>query len=231
MGLFKALAGGYQSINSIVEGARKKRDAKKFIAEATARQRNWEQIDLVNNAAMINVSGEANRRALEEINLKGAQAFEQASDAGVRSIGMIGKIQQNINTALGLETDKLAERQFGVDVMASREQSQIQNIQFQDKIRQQTRTDQMLERGQALRSQGSAEVGAAVSQLGGAMDQTVQAVAPGSALGKITSTVGINPDGTTKAPPLATPPFNPDKFDPTTFGRMLTQLGNFNPLG
>ncbi len=177
MGLFKALGGGFQSINSIVEGARKKRDAKKFIAEATARQRNWEQIDLVNNAAMINVSGEANRRALEEINLKGAQGFEQAADAGVRGIGMIGKIQQNINIATGVETDKLSEKQFGVDVMAAREQSNIQNIQFQDKIRQQTRTDQMLERGQALRSQGSAEVGAAVSQFGGAIGQTIPGVA------------------------------------------------------
>ena len=229
MGLFKALGGGFQSINSIVEGARKKRDAKKFIAEATARQRNWEQIDLVNNAAMINVSGEANRRALENINLGAAQGFEQAADAGVRGIGMIGKIQQNINVATGVETDKLSERQFGVDVMAAREQLQIQNIQFQDKIRQQTRTDQMLERGQALRSQGSAEVGAAVSQFGGAIGQTAQGVIGGLAGMKTaqeagqsgfggfitgsTNTTGINPDGTTaNIPPLANTPFNPFTF-------------------
>ncbi|KKL06939.1 hypothetical protein LCGC14_2591030 [marine sediment metagenome] len=114
MGLFKALGGGFQSINSIVEGARKKRDAKKFIAEATARQRNWEQIDLVNNAAMINVSGEANRRALENINLSAAQGLDLAADAGVRGIGMISKIQQNVNVELSKKFIKISTKKINL---------------------------------------------------------------------------------------------------------------------
>ena len=175
MGLFKALGGAYQGINSIAEGARKKRDGKKFIAMAEAAQRNLERQDLVNNSAQIKVNSEGTSQALENINLNATQAFSQASDAGIRGIGMIGKIQQNVNQATQVETQRLADKEFAVQQAKAAEQSQIRSMEENRYNQDQARTDQMLERGQALRSQGSAETGAGVSQTGGAIDEGVQA--------------------------------------------------------
>ena len=169
--MFKTIGNAFQGINSIAEGARKKRDGRKLIALAEAAERNFEQMDFVNNAGQIKVSGEATQKALENINLNASQAFSQAADAGIRGIGMIGKIQQNVNNAAQAEADRLAEREFAVQKARAAEQSQIQAEQQRISENNRNRSDAQLERGQALRSQGSAEIGQGASQVGGSLDK------------------------------------------------------------
>ena len=55
--MFSIVGDTFQGITSIAESAKKKRDARKFIAQAEARARNAEQQDFVNNAAQIKVDG------------------------------------------------------------------------------------------------------------------------------------------------------------------------------
>jgi len=168
--MFKAVGNIFQGVNSIAEGARKKRDGRKFIKMAEARARNAEQMDFTNHAGQVKVSGRAQENALESINLNATEAFSQASDAGIRGIGMIGKIQQNVNTAIRDQENRLAEKEFAVQQARASEESRLQGQKNVEIQRQEGRTDSMLERGQALRSQGSAEVGQGASQTGGAVD-------------------------------------------------------------
>lgn len=185
--MFKTIGNLYQGVNSIVEASRKKKDGKKFIAQAQQRQRNFERNDLVNNAAQIQVNGDASDRAIENMNLNAAQSFDQAADAGIRGVGMIGKIQQNLNSAAAQETDRLAKEQAQVNIMKAQEQSKIQDQTIDRENREEARTDQMLERGQALRSQGAAETGAGASQIGGAVDSGIAAA---TGFGKILNAGG-----------------------------------------
>lgn len=172
--MFKAIGNMYQGVNSIAEGAQKKRDARKYIALAEARARNAEQKDYTNNSAMIKVSGAATDKALENINLGATQAFSQASDAGIRGIGMIGKILQNVNDATQQQAQRMADQEFAVQQQKAQEQANLNAEKNQDIRADESKTDSMRERGEALRSQGSAEMGQGASQLGGAIDAGIK---------------------------------------------------------
>lgn len=192
--MFKALGNQYQAINSIAEGAQKKRDARKYIALAEARARNAEQKDYTNQSAMIKVSGAATDKALENINLGASQAFSQASDAGIRGIGMMGKILQNVNDATQQQAERMADKEFAVQQAKAAEQSNLDAQKNAEISAQESRTDSMRERGEALRSQGSAEIGQGASQLGGAIDaglkegaKVVKGFATGGPMGAISA--------------------------------------------
>ena len=234
--MFKAVGNIFQGVNSIAEGARKKRDARKLIKMAEARARNAEQQDFVNQSAMIKVGSRASERALENINLGATQAFEQASDAGIRGIGMMGKILQNVNDATAQETARQEEKEFQVQQLKAQEAQQEEAERQRIFENEQARTDAMMERGQALRSQGSAEIGQGASLAGGGIDAGIQAglgfaKAGGfKNLGKALSvaTKGGGPDSTrkfvnpinapvagvqtpTQTPSLANRPFSPQQ--------------------
>lgn len=239
--MFSIIGDTFQGITSIAESAKKKRDARKFIAQAEARARNAEQQDFVNNAAQIKVDSRGTDRALENINLNAATAAQQASNAGIRGIGMIGKIQQNVNDAIAAESSRLAEKQFQVDQMAAQEAERQEFEQQRIFERQEDRTDAMLERGQALRSQAAAELGQGAAQVGGALGEGAEFLAsaiPALATGGLSGAfqagtaalrtaqgsgqepgsqsdpgaVFRNMQGTTNIPSLANRPFNYLRF-------------------
>ena len=211
MALFKALGNTFQGVNSIVEGVKKRRDGKKFIAMSEAADRNFEQQDLINNAANIKVSGEGTRQALENINLNASQAFSDAANAGIRGVGMIGKIQQNVNQAVQVQAQKLEDREFGVQQQKAAEQSRIQGIQENRDIAERTRIDSELERGQALRSQGAAEIGQGASITGGGIDNTLSGAAKAVGSGGLSLFSGgveEPPADIDGSPSLSNTPFN-----------------------
>lgn len=212
MSLFKGIGNAFQGINSIAEGVRKRRDGKKFIAMSEAVTRNAEQQDFINNAAQVKVSGEGTRQNLENINLNASQAFSQAADAGIRGVGMIGKIQQNVNQASQVETQRLADREFAVQQAKAAENSQIQAEKQRIFENKQNKADQQLERGQALRSQGSAEIGQGASATGGAIDSSIEKLAPiagaligGPAGAAVGSALTKGGQAATGGPPLVNP--------------------------
>jgi len=105
---------------------------------------------------------------------------------------MINQIQQNTNNALANESAKLSAKQGAIDVAAANQQTRIDDKLDSRNRLAEMRTDQMLERGQALRSQGSAEIGAGAAVMGKAMDQGFNDVMSAKGGGSVSGDGGSN---------------------------------------
>ena len=183
--LGKVFGRGIQSVSGIAESIRKKKDAKELMSKAKLMQKNHVETDIsTNHLAQLKVNDEGTRLALENINQSAQAAIDNASSAGIRGMGMIGKIQQNTNQAIAQQAAGLSEKQSQIDVAAAKEQANIDlrvDARSQAKL---SRADAMLERGQAMRSQAAAEFGTATKNLGSAVDEFID---PTSKLGSITN--------------------------------------------
>lgn len=117
---------------------------------------------------------------------------DNAAAAGIRGLGMINQIQQNTQGALATEGAKLSAKQSVIDVSAAHKQGDITDKLDNRNRLAENRTDQMLERGQALRSQSAAEIGAGASVVGKAMDQGFKDVMSAAKGGSISGDDGSN---------------------------------------
>lgn len=168
----KAIGGTIGGAVGIDEAIKKRKDGKKFIAQANAKQRAFEEASTSSNSfGMIKASTAAYDLATENIQLSEAAALDTAAGAGIRGIGMINQINRNTNAALASEAAKLAEKQSQIDVAkAGQEERNVTRALSQSNLKQE-RIDSMLERGQALRSQGSGELSQNIQNIGETVDQ------------------------------------------------------------
>ena len=169
--LGKAVTGAFESF-------KKMKDAKALMSKAKLMQKNFEETDIsVNHLANMKASDEGTKLAIEAIQQSAASAVDSATEGGIRGMGMIGKIQQNTNQASAQVAAGLSEKQSNINVAAAQEQSNIDqrvDVRNQKKL---TRSDQMLERGQALRSQASAERGESIEAGGAAIGSLTKSLA------------------------------------------------------
>jgi hypothetical protein len=209
----KAIGGVIQGVGGLKEAKAKRRDGKEFIAKAEQKQRNFERVDSsINHLAQVKISGEAEKLAADNIMAQQAALAGNAASAGIRGMGMINQIQQNTNSALASEAAKLSAKEDSLNFAKAQEQSRMTDRQIQLDNQEQNRIDSMLERGQALRSQGAAEAGNAAANIGGAIDQGVKDVGAFGAGGGFASGGffnGLNSVNTqaSNAPGTATNPY------------------------
>ena len=141
---------------------------------------------------MVKADDAGAKLATDQIQRTSADMASNAAAAGIRGIGMINQIQQNTNNATGAAAADLSAKQASIDVAAAGASERIDDKLDSRNVAGQARTDQMLERGQALRSQGSAEIGAGAAVMGKAMDQGFKDVMSAKSGGQVSGDGGSN---------------------------------------
>jgi hypothetical protein len=152
-----------KAVNGAFESFKKKKDAKALMSKAKLMQKNFQETDIsVNHLANMKASDQGTKLAIESIQQSAASAVDAATEGGIRGMGMIGKIQQNTNQSAAGVAAGLSDKQSQIDVAAAQEQSNIdQRVNSRNQMKL-SRADSMLERGQAMRSQASAELGESI---------------------------------------------------------------------
>ena len=167
----RAIGGIIQGAGNLKEAKAKRRDGKELIARAKQKQKNFERTDdTVNHLSFVKADDSGARLASDNIKISAADSVAAARGGGIRSMGLVSRIQQSTNDALAEQAARLSEKQSSIDFAAAKEEARMTDRAIAQDNLEQERIDSMLERGQALRSQGAAEAGRAALNLGGTLD-------------------------------------------------------------